>query len=174
MFIKQIEVWNYMSRKAVPPEIRAMTGNKSSHPPPNPKGLKIKRAIPAGAPSWMTQRQKEIWREGVASAPRNLLREVDTAIFKNWVFALYSQERAAQLFESQGAQMIVYTANGSPRQNPLLGIIREEGRIIAKLASEMGFTPTARTKVKPDGIDSDSPEEENAFTQFSPGSNRTN
>src|ERR1700743_3626605 len=142
-------------RKAVPPEIRAMTGNKSSHPPPNPGGLKIKRPL-GGPPAGMNKRQKEIWKEALASAPINLLREVDKAIFKNWVYASWSQERAAEQFDAQGGHMIIYTANGTPRQNPLLSIMREEGRVIAKLASEMGFTPSARTKVKPDGIDSDS------------------
>jgi P27 family predicted phage terminase small subunit len=148
-----------------------MTGNVSSHPPPNPKGLKIKRPI-GGPPSWMNKRQKEIWREGVQSAPKNLLKEVDTALFKNWVFAVYSQERASQQFEREGEQMIVYTSNGSPRQNPLLGIIRAEGLVITKLCSEMGFTPTSRTKVKVDG--DDEPQAENPFNQFGAGSERAN
>jgi len=149
-------------RKPVPKEVRDLTGNKASHPPANPKGLKIKRPI-GGPPSWMNKMQKEIWREGVASAPRNLLRKLDTSVYQAWVFACYSHRRAIERFEQEGGDPVVMTVNGGTKQNPLLSIIRSEAAAMQRLASEMGFTPTARMKVAADG-DDETPA--NPFDQF--------
>jgi len=156
-------------RKPVPNEIRDLTGNKSSHPPANPKGHKIKRPL-GGPPSWMTKMQKEIWREGLANCPAGLLRALDSSIYQAWVFACYSQRRAAERFATEGEHMTIMTVNGGVRENPLLRIMRSEGSQMAKLASEMGFTPSARMRVKGDG--DDKPEDENEFNEFTqaPGS----
>jgi P27 family predicted phage terminase small subunit len=140
-----------------------MTGLKSSHPPANPKPQKNKRPLGA-APSWMTALQKEIWREGLKSAPRGLLREIDASIYQAWVFAAYSARRAAQQFEQEGGQMIVWTANGNSKPNPLLTIIRQENIVMMRAAAEMGFTPAAKMRVKEDGNTDDEPE--NPFSQF--------
>ena len=149
-------------RKPTPKEIRDLTGLKSSDPPANPQGLKIKRPI-GGPPSWMTKLQKDIWREGIDNCPRNLLRALDTSVYQSWVFACYSQQRAAEQFEREGAHMTITTLNGSVRENPLLRVIRSEGAQMLRLAAEMGFTPTARMRVK---ADDDDPKKQNDFDQF--------
>jgi P27 family predicted phage terminase small subunit len=153
-----------VGRKATPKEIRDLTGLKSSHPPANPKGLKVKRPI-GGPPNWMTDLQKEIWREGLENAPANLLKAIDASLYQTWVFACYSQRRASQQFENGGGQMVVYSVNGSARAHPLLAVIRAEGATMLKCASEMGFTPTSRMKVKADGPDSGE-DPTNPFEQF--------
>jgi P27 family predicted phage terminase small subunit len=151
-------------RKPVPAEIREMTGLKSSHPPANPRPPKNKRPL-GGPPSWMTQLQKEIWREGIASAPASILREIDASVYQVWVFAAYSARRASEAFEAEGGQMVEFTATGTRKPNPYLAIIRQENIVMLRAAAELGFTPSAKMRVKPDGRDKDN-EPQNPFNAF--------
>lgn len=152
-------------RKPVPAEIRAMTGNASSHPPANAKPHKNRR--PMGfAPRWMTPLQKEIWEEGRKSAPIGVLRELDSSIFQAWVIAQSNLRRASEQFEEEGAQMVVFTVNGNSKPNPLLQIINRENQVIIRTAAEMGFTPSAKMRVPDGGKETDEPE--NPFNQFTP------
>lgn len=153
-------------RKPTPKEVRDLTGLKSSHPPANPKPQKNKRPL-GGPPSWMNKLQKEIWREGLAAAPAKLLREIDASIYQVWVFAAYSARRAQQQFEDEGARMVVMTANGNTKANPLLTIIRQENMVMMRAAAEMGFTPSAKMRVKDDGDHDEEPA--NPFSQFANG-----
>lgn len=151
-------------RKPVPAEIRELTGLKSSHPPANPRPQKIKRPL-GGPPSWMNKLQQSIWREGRKSCPANILREIDASVFQVWVFAAYSAQRASQQFEATGGHMVIMTANGNTKPNPLLTIIRQENVLMMRAAAEMGFTPASRMRVKDDGDDNPK-DPENPFNQF--------
>lgn len=153
-------------RKPVPPEIRALTGLKSSHPPPNPSPQKIKRPL-GGPPSWMNALQKEIWKEGLVSAPRCILREIDSAIYQVFVFAAYSARRASEAYERSGASPVLVSPNGKLYQNPYLAIIRAEHQVMKGAATEMGFTPSSRMRVKDDGDKEEKPD--NPFNEFANG-----
>jgi P27 family predicted phage terminase small subunit len=119
----------------------------------------------------MTQLQKEIWREGLENVPMGLLRALDAGIYQSWVFASYSQRRAAERYISEGEHPTIMTVNGGVRENPLLRIIRSEGQTAARLATEMGFTPTSRQRVKGDG---DNEKPENEFNEFQDGDSAQN
>lgn len=108
---------------------------------------------------------KEIWREGLKSAPRGILREIDASIYQVWVMAQHSAIRAARHFEESGSAPVLTGPNGKLYQNPYLSIIRQENLVMMRAAAEMGFTPTARMRVKDDGEDNS--EEANPFDQFS-------
>jgi len=153
-------------RKAVPAEIREMTGLKSSHPPANPRPQKNKRPL-AGKPppKWMNKMQKEIWDDGLQLVPRGLLRELDFSVYQVWVMAQYSAIRAAQRHEEAGGAPVLVSPNGKLYQSPFLAIIRQENLVMLRAATEMGFTPTAKMRVKDDGDDDDKPQ--NPFDQFS-------
>jgi P27 family predicted phage terminase small subunit len=97
----------------------------------------------------MAALQKEIWREGLASAPPGILREIDASAYQSWVFAAYSLRRASEQFEVEGGHMVVVTANGNTKANPLLTIIRQESAMMIRCAAELGFTPVARARVRP-------------------------
>lgn len=154
-------------RKPVPAEIREMTGLKSSHPPANPKPQKNKRPL-AGKPplKWMNAMQKEIWKEGLALAPRSLLRELDYSVYMVWVMAQYSAIRASQRHEQAGGEPVLVSPNGKLYQSPFLSIIRQENLVMLRAADAMGFTPTAKMRIKDDGSDKDD-EPQNPFDQFS-------
>jgi P27 family predicted phage terminase small subunit len=115
----------------------------------------------------MNKLQKEIWRDGLENVPANLLRAMDTSVYQSWVFCAYAQRRAFEEFHRTGEQMLIVLGNGSVKANPLLTMIRNEGAQMLRLASEMGFTPTARMRVKPDDDDQ---KEANPFDQFTQGS----
>lgn len=46
-------------------------------------------------PAWMSERQREIWREILADAPRGLLRRIDHQLLVNYVELIERRERAA-------------------------------------------------------------------------------
>lgn len=155
-------------RKPTPAEIRELTGLKSSHPPANPKPQKIKRPLSGKPPpKWMNAMQKELWKEGLALAPRSILREIDFSVYQVWVMAQYSAIRAAQRHQDAGGEPVLVSPNGKLYQSPFLAIIRQENLVMLRAAAEMGFTPTARMRVKEDG-DGDDDKPQNPFDQFGP------
>lgn len=161
-----------MARRPTPVELREMTGNPSSHPPANPKGIKVKQTLTATAPAWMNAEQAQMWREGVEMVPKNLLKVLDVTTFQAWVLACYNVKHASMEFQRTGEQYTIVTGNGTVRVNPLLNIIRNEGLMVLKCSSEMGFTPTSRMRVKPDGPgDGDEEEPTNPFSSFTPAAN---
>ena len=119
----------------------------------------------------MTELQKEIWRESRALAPTSVLRELDASVFQTWVVAQANMRRASQQFEDEGSVMVVMSANGNTKANPLLGIIRSENMVILKCAAEMGFSPVSKMRVKDDGDDDNEPA--NPFNEFAQGSKQT-
>lgn len=156
-------------RKPVPAEVRDLTGLKSSHPPANPRPQKIKRPLAnKQPPSRLNKRQKEIWREGLLTAPRGILREIDGSCYLVWVMAQYAAERAAAQWEEIGnVAVLTHPTSGKLYPAPFMAIIRQENAIMLRAAAEMGFTPTARMRVKDDGADNQDEEPENPFDQFS-------
>lgn len=150
-------------RRAVPAEARALSGRKRTGSP-HANACSPAAASSLGAPpSWMTALQKEIWREGLASAPTGILRKIDASAYQSWVFAAYSLRRAAVQFEAEGGHTVVTTATGNTKANPLLTIIRQESAMMIRCAAELGFTPVARARVRP-GSDGD--KVENPFAAF--------
>ena len=121
------------------------------------------QALDLRAPSWLTRRQKLLWRKAVDSAPAGLLHEMDTTILTTWVIACDTHRDACEKMRHAG--LIVKTREtesvktakdgsvtrekkgGMPIQNPYLPIINKQAQIMVKAASELGFTPISRTRL---------------------------
>ncbi len=97
-------------------------------------------------PAELSATQQKIWRYAIANAPRGMLKCIDHSVFKVWVVAEDTLERARSEVSRLG--LIVRTKGGVPMQNPYLPIQNKQAAIVMKAAAELGFSPTARPRVK--------------------------
>lgn len=133
-------------RKPKPSHIKLVGGNAGKRAmnknEPKPKGnLK-------DAPDWLTPSQVEIWDEAIRSAPYGLLKLLDASVFVTWVVASDLHKQASRKL-NEGV-MLIKTPNGMPVQSPYISILNKQAAIMMKAASEMGFTPSSRSRVEID------------------------
>lgn len=137
-----------MGRKAKPTYLRVLEGNAGRRP------LNTEEPEPAGdltaPPHWLSDRQKETWRYAIEAAPPGLLKRLDASVFTVWVVACDMHREAAEKVTQYGS-LIKSPNTGVPMQSPYVSIMNKQGQIMMKAASEMGFTPSSRSKVKISG-----------------------
>lgn len=136
-------------RKPIPSHLKIVTGKPGRIRPsklePRPSG---DLTTP---PDDLTEEQAELWRYAISNAPAGLLKRLDASVLRVWVVAhcLYTRAVAAQ--EKQDAEsdtpLIVVTPNGAIQQSPLIGVINRQALIMLKAASDLGFTPSSRSRV---------------------------
>lgn len=139
-------------RKPKPTFLRVLDGN-ASHRPINGEEPK-----PAGdllePPDWMSESQKDSWRYAIRSAPTGLLKHLDRSVLSVWVVAEDLHRFAAM--KVSGRPLVRAGENGAWMQNPYLPIQNKQAAIMLKAASEMGFTPSSRTRVRVERVEADS------------------
>ena len=132
--------------------------------PPKPIALhllentkpRVKRA-PAGTeaiapggltdpPDWLTEAQKENWRYAIENAPLALLRRIDGGLLAIWVIACDLHREAAQKVGQFGV-LTKAPHTGLPIQSPYLPIVNRQALIMVRTAAELGFTPSARSRM---------------------------
>lgn len=133
-----------MGRKPKPTALKLISGNPGQRP------LNHHEPVPAGvlddAPAWMTDSQRSGWAYAIAHAPAGLLRPLDRSALTAWVIAEDLHRHAAEKIAQFG--LIVKTPkSGTPVQSPYLSIVNKQASIMLKAASELGFTPTARSRI---------------------------
>lgn len=133
-------------RKRKPTHLRVLDGTagKARHATPDEPQPEGDLKVP---PHWMTERQKDLWRCALATVPPGLLRELDSSCFVVWVVASDAHSEAAQKVAQYG-QMVKSPVNQTPMQSPYVSIMNKQAMLMLKAASEMGFTPSSRTRVK--------------------------
>lgn len=113
---------------------------------------------PAGnlkaCPDWFTLEQREAWDYAIAHAPGGLLKKLDRDVLAVWVVAadLWRQAVRAQAQVDAGKTLplLTKTPNGMAQQSPYVGIISKQSQIMLKAAAELGFTPSARSRIEID------------------------
>lgn len=132
-------------RKPKPTHLKLIDGNASRRP------LNADEPMPEGdlgqPPSWMTAGQQVIWREAVAASPPGLLKLLDASIFTVWVVARALHQEASEKVARFGS-VVKAPMSGQPMQSPYVGIMNRQAQIMMKAVSEMGFSPTSRSRVK--------------------------
>ena len=131
-------------RKPKPTALKLLAGN------PGGRKLNKQEPIPSGQlinpPEWMTNEQKADWKTAIENAPRGLLKKLDGSALSVFIVAKDLHRQACQAVEKFG--MITKSPiKGDPVQNPYLPIINKQAQIMIKTASELGFTPSSRTRV---------------------------
>ena len=115
-------------------------------------------------PDWLTDYAKDEWYTQTHELEAlKILSTMDLSML-----AMYCQQvgifRQAQeeLFstDTYGTEsgLVITTPNGALQPNPLLGIANKASDIALKIASQFGFTPSARTRIGTFG--KDEPEDE--------------
>lgn len=131
-------------RKPKPAYLRVLDGN-AGHRPGNPDAPQ-----PIGdlveAPPHLTATQQAIWRRAIAHAPPGMLKHLDRSVFEGWVIAVDTLEQIRAKVALLG--MIIKGPQGQAIVNPLLREQRGQTNLVRQLASELGFSPTARQRVK--------------------------
>jgi len=71
---------------------------------------------------------------------------MDKGLMANWVIASDTHREACEKAQKMG--LIIKSPNkGIPMQNPYLPIINRQAEIMMRAASELGFSPTSRTRL---------------------------
>jgi len=128
-------------RKPIEMKVLRMTGKKAA------KLLKSKTPTPGsfeGPPEWFSPEQKAEWEYTIANAPRNVLRRIDKVVLAGWIVAADTY-RLAAIAIREG--LLTKTLQGADMQNPYLAIMNRQMALMIKGASELGFTPTSRTRI---------------------------
>ena len=151
-------------RKPKPTALKIIEGNPGKRP------LNHNEPKPTSwlqhAPDWFDEEQLNLWRYAINHAPAGVLGTIDRELLAIWVVAACLHSTAAQLqikLDSQNtAKMLTKTPNGMAIQSPYITIMNKQALIMLKAASEMGFTPSSRSRISvPQPEDSD-----NAFADF--------
>jgi len=131
-------------RKPKPTVLHLISGSK------NLRKDRLNEPEPVGdlhaPPATMTDKQKEIWVHAIDNAPKGLLRTLDSHILGIWVIACDMHYEA--MLQVQKFGMVVKSpTQGVPVQSPYLSIINRQAEIMLRAASELGFSPTSRSRI---------------------------
>jgi P27 family predicted phage terminase small subunit len=118
---------------------------------PGKRPLNVDEPQPVGdliePPEWMSESQKDGWRYAIENAPQGLLKKLDRGVFQVWVIA-EDAHREAAIKVAQYGQVIKAPITGTPMQSPYMAIQNKQAQVMMKAASELGFSPTSRSRVK--------------------------
>jgi P27 family predicted phage terminase small subunit len=101
-------------------------------------------------PTWMSDTQREMWMETLLDAPRDVLARIDWQMFASYIELADRHQRAvlAQRKLDDGQALPFLTKRkGGVGTSPYIRIINNTVLLMARLQSEMGFTPVARARL---------------------------
>lgn len=130
-------------RKPIPNVIQMMKGARGAVAEDESAAPALEGAL-FEPPATLTESQKVIWRAAVENAPKGLLRCLDTNLLKIWVVAADLHNQATDEVNKNG--MLLKTEKGNFIQSPYLPIINKQAQIMMKAVSELGFSPTSRSR----------------------------
>jgi P27 family predicted phage terminase small subunit len=148
-------------RKPVPTALKLINGNPGGRP------LNKDEPQPVGdlfaPPAHLTESQRDAWRYAIDHAPKGLLRKLDRGLLEVWVTAEDLHRQATQeindhgMFETTGGSEETKTSKdgtvtttvkkGVRIQSPALQVKNRQAEIMMRIASELGFTPTSRSRI---------------------------
>lgn len=148
-------------RKPTPTALKLIAG-KPGHRP-----LPVNEPRPVGdllaPPPELTADENEIWRYAIEHAPRGLLRLLDLKLFLGWVLAAAEVDLAERMLREHGRevkkggdQRITINPDGTQVKtvrsvtmvlSNWVKIRREAFQRMMKATSELGFSPTSRSRI---------------------------
>ena len=131
-------------RKPTPTAIKELEGNPG-HRPLNSNEPKPVKKAPA-CPKWLEPEAKKEWRRLAKQMESiGILTDVDMAAFASYCQA-YARWKEAEEFLTQHGT-IVKTPSGYWQQVPQVSIAQTYNKIMTKLATEFGLTPSSRSRI---------------------------
>ena len=138
-------------RKPVPTHLKLIAGNPGkraiNHNEPKPDS----KAPPMPE---LDDDEKEAWNYVTGELEKmGILASSDLGIITAYCAHWGTYTRAKRAFQETGAQDVVTTITGTQKKNPLLSIMENSLRNLERNASELGLTPTSRTRIHVDKLD---------------------
>jgi P27 family predicted phage terminase small subunit len=148
-------------RKPVATHLKFLRGN------PGKRALNPNEPKPIGdladPPEWMSEGQRAGWVYAIENAPRGLLKKLDRSVLVTWVVAEDLHRQATGQVEKYG--MLTKTpGTGAPMQSPYLPIVNKQAQIMLRAAEQLGFSPSARSRVQL--ADDPRPDEDDPWARF--------
>jgi len=136
-------------RKPKPRGIRELEGNRGRRPLPDEPDFPVGTTFPR----WMTPGAKTEWRRIYAELERaGVVTRLDRAAlaaycvwYDRWVCA----EKAVRKFFERHGTYAVRTKSGTVKAIPDLAVAKTANEEMRRWATEIGLTPSARTRVSP-------------------------
>jgi P27 family predicted phage terminase small subunit len=130
-------------RKKKPTELKIIEGTYRKDRD-NPLAPKVTGDL-INPPNYFTQEQCEVWKYAIENSPKGLLKKLDISVLEIWVTSYVVYRECFSKVQEMG--QVVTSPSGYPIVNPYLSNMNKQALIMMKSASEMGFTPTSRSKV---------------------------
>ncbi len=125
--------------------LRGNPGKRKIHPEPH-----ITADIGA-PPVEFTPEELQEWERVVEVCPAGMLKETDRPTLIMYCRHMVAYERAQR--EMNGQPLTVKRPNGMLVPHPLLKIIHTENIAVFRAVAELGFSPSARTRVHVDTVE---------------------
>lgn len=132
-------------RRPTPTRIKVLTGNPGKRalnreePRPEP-------AIPECPPELSPVARKEWHRLAVDLCKLRLITSLDRGALAIYCTAYELWIEAVEAIRKHGT--LVKSPSGYPMQSPYIAIQNRQGEIMMRIASEFGFTPASRSRIK--------------------------
>ncbi len=132
-------------RKPTPTTMKVMRGN------PGKRALNDEEPIPendlgAEPPDHFNEKQGRVWREVIAEAPAGMLKTLDKALLEAYCINVVLLEEMNNKIQTAGT--IARGALGNPVVSPYVRIMSTATQMVIKCASELGFTPSSRSRIR--------------------------
>jgi P27 family predicted phage terminase small subunit len=120
---------------------------------PGHRPLNLDEPIPQGdltePPDWFTPAHVTVWQAALKAAPAGLLKELDRSVLVVWVTACVLHADAITKVSATGS-VVRHPVTGAPIPNPYVQVAKQNAELMLRAASEMGFSPVSRSRVKVD------------------------
>lgn len=121
--------------------VRGVRPDRINKSEPQPKGSEPK------CPTWLSREAKAVWKRTAEQLRQmGLLFEADQDVLVAYVGAVVNYRRATEIVESEG--VLVEGRRDGMVTNPAVRVQRDAAQQIRMLASELGLTPSSRTRLK--------------------------
>jgi phage terminase small subunit len=138
--------------KSKPTELKKMAG--TLRPCRLPSGP---QPVAPGAildpPGHFSARQREIWQQTLADAPRNLWRAADAGMLTGYVLGLSLWETAnieQQKLDAGNQNPLLVVSERGAILSPYLRVMRLGAEMVARFGAELGMSPSARSTLSVD------------------------
>jgi phage terminase small subunit len=141
--------------KSKPTEVKKMAGTlRPCRLPSGPEPVASGAIL--GPPGHFSARQREIWQQTLADAPRNLWRAADAGMVTGYVLGLSLWETAnieqQKIDAGNPSPLLVIGHNGVTMPSPYLRIIRLAAEMIGRFGAELGMSPSSRSSLSADEL----------------------
>ena len=114
---------------------------------------KPKHKIPR-CPEWLSEDAKKIWKRTTAQLKSmGILYEADIDIIVAYCNAVVNYQKASLIVDQSG--VLIKGRRDSVVTNPAVRVQRDAATLIRMLASELGLTPSARSRISLESNDAD-------------------